>query len=73
MTPYNILLYSKISALCSHHQRSSLTQRTGTDAQTHSQTLCRERVLGTYSFKCDVSITSLSSGKLTEEEEEERM
>lgn len=38
LTPKDILLYSKISALSSHHQRDFFLKQTVTDAETQSQT-----------------------------------
>lgn len=43
MTPNEILLYSQISTLLSHHQKSFLLQQMGTNTETHSQKLCREK------------------------------
>lgn len=44
MIPNDILLYSYISPLTSHHQRDFLQQQMGTDEETpaHNQTLCGE-------------------------------
>jgi hypothetical protein len=44
MIPNDIVLYSWISALSSHHQRGFVLQQMGTDAGTHSQTLWVQRV-----------------------------
>jgi hypothetical protein len=60
MTPNNILLYSSISDLFTHPQRSFLLKQMGTDLEMHSQALLIERVLATHSFK-DVSIKLLLS------------
>ena len=43
MTPNDILLYSKISALFSHRQRCFIWQQMGTDAETQRWILCEER------------------------------
>lgn len=43
ISPNHILLYSLISALCSHYQRGFLQQQTGTAVETHSQILSKER------------------------------
>ena len=39
MTPNDILLYSLISDLLSHHQRSFFLQQMGADTEMHGQTL----------------------------------
>ena len=43
MTPNDILLYSQISVLLSHHQRSFLLQQMGTDTKMDSWTLYGEQ------------------------------
>lgn len=61
-TPKDILLYSLISVLLSHHQRCFLLQKMGTNAEIHSQiNMERVRDLGTLSRKWDISIKSLPS------------
>ena len=42
-TTNDILLYSYIDTLFNHHQKSFLLQQVGTDTETHSQTLHRDR------------------------------
>jgi hypothetical protein len=51
-----------MSALLSHHQRSFLLQQIETNTETHSQTSCRVRDLGTLSSKQEVLIRSFPSG-----------
>lgn len=73
MTPNDSQLDSQISALFSHHRRSFLLYQTGTDAEIHSQTLCRVRDLGTLSPKGDGSMNPSSQGSGNLEEEAERI
>lgn len=59
MTPDDILLHAQIGALLSHHQRSCLLKKMGTNTETHSWTV---RNLGTVSPQWHISINSLPSG-----------
>ena len=56
MSPNDVLLFSQISALASHHQRGFLLQKMGINTETHSQTLHTERDLKPQRSKSDVSI-----------------
>jgi hypothetical protein len=61
MTPI-IYFYILISALLSYHQRSFLLKQMRTNTETHSQTLCKVRYLGTVNPAWDISIKSFPLG-----------
>ena len=73
MTPNDILLYSEIRALLSHHQRSFPLQQMRTNTETHRQTLHREWETLEHSALNKMSPSHHSpQGSGTPEEEAER-
>lgn len=74
MIPKDILVYSWISTLFSHHQRSVLLHLVETNTETHTQVITRVRDLGTSSLNSiPIPILSLQGSENPMEKEAERM